>query len=211
MPTSATGTWTEASGRGPREIGVGFIFRNRFRARKTNLTPISRGFTLIEILVVVVIIAIVASVAVISVNALGRDTEIGDETRRLSGLIGMVREQAEMEGRDYGLRLEEGRYDFLLFDVRRNDWLVIDEDRLLRPRELPEGLRLRLWLEGREVVLRPPPDRKTPRPPQITLLSSGDITAFELRIVREGSDHEAHISADAAGKVEVRAVDEATT
>lgn len=171
----------------------------------------ARGFTLIEILVVVVIIAIIASVAVISVNALGRDTEIGDETRRLSGLIGMVREQAEMEGRDYGLRLEEEKYDFMLFDVRRNDWLTIGEDKLLRPRELPEGLRLRLWLEGREVVLRPPRDPKKPRPPQITLLSSGDITAFDLKIVREGSDHEARISADAAGKVEVRAVDEATS
>jgi general secretion pathway protein H len=169
------------------------------------------GFTLIEILVVVVIIAIVASVAVISVNALGRDTEINDETRRLAGLIGLVREQAEMEGRDYGLRLEEGKYDFVLFDVRRNDWLTIDEDRLLRPRELPQGVRLRLWLEGREVVLRPPPDRKRPKPPQITLLSSGDITAFDLRIVREASDHEAHISADAAGKVEVRTADEAST
>lgn len=171
--------------------------------------PRPHGFTLVEILVVVVIIAIVASVAVISVNALGRDTEIGDETRRLSGLIGMVREQAEMEGRDYGLRLEEGKYDFLLYDVRRDQWRSIDEDRLLRPRALPEGVRLRLWLEGREVILRPPADRKKPRPPQITLLSSGDITAFELRIQREGSDHEARISADAAGKVEVRAVDEA--
>jgi general secretion pathway protein H len=163
------------------------------------------------VLVVVVIIAIVASVAVISVNALGRDTEIGDETRRLSGLIGMVREQAEMEGRDYGLRLEEEKYDFLLFDVRRNDWLTIGDDKLLRPRELPDGLRLRLWLEGREVVLRPPPDRKKPRPPQITLLSSGDITAFDLKIVREGSDNESSIKADATGKVEVRAVDEATS
>jgi general secretion pathway protein H len=161
--------------------------------------------------VVVVIIAIIASVAVLSVNALGRDTQIGDETRRLNGLIGMVREQAEMEGRDYGLRLEEGKYDFLLFDVRRNDWLTISEDKLLRPRELPAGLRLRLWLEGREIVLRPPADRKKPRPPQITLLSSGDITAFDLKIVREGSDHEARITADAAGKIEVRAVDEATS
>jgi general secretion pathway protein H len=169
------------------------------------------GFTLIEILVVVVIVAIVASIAVISVNAIGRDTEIADETRRLSGLIGLVREQAEMEGRDYGLRLEEGKYDFVLFDVRRNDWLTVADDRLLRPRELPPGVRLRLWLEGREVVLRPPQDRKKPKPPQITLLSSGDMTAFDLRIVREGSDHEAHISADASGKVEVRTVDEATT
>jgi general secretion pathway protein H len=204
MPTSATGTWTEATDRSARTPRL--IARSPRRPGRG-----APGFTLIEILVVVVIIAIVASIAVISVNAIGRDTEIADETRRLSGLIGLVREQAEMEGRDYGLRLEEGKYDFVLFDVRRNDWLTVADDRLLRPRELPAGLRLRLWLEGREVVLRPPPDRKKPKPPQITLLSSGDMTAFDLRIVREGSDHEAHISADAAGKIEVRTVDEATT
>lgn len=204
MPTSATGTWTEAPDRSARTSRL----IARFPRRLTRGAP---GFTLIEILVVVVIVAIVASIAVISVSAVGRDTEIADETRRLSGLIGLVREQAEMEGRDYGLRLEEGKYDFVLFDVRRNDWLTVADDRLLRPRELPAGVRLRLWLEGREVVLRPPADRKKPRPPQITLLSSGDMTAFDLRIVREGSDHEAHISADAAGKIAVRTVDEATT
>lgn len=172
--------------------------------------PSSGGFTLIEILVVVVIIAIVASVAVISVNALGRDTEIGDETRRLVGLIGLVREQAEMEARDYGLRFEEEKYDFLMHDVRRDEWLSIEEDKLLRPRDLPEGLRLRLRLDGREVVLRPPPDRKKPRPPQIMLLSSGDMTAFELTIEREDSDHEAVIDAKADGHLEVHAVDEGT-
>ena len=87
MPTSATGTWTEICGRGHRapELIAGRARRGRRR---------TRGFTLVEILVVVVIVAIVASVAVLSVNALGRDTEIAEETRRLYGLIGMVREQA---------------------------------------------------------------------------------------------------------------------
>ena len=180
----------------------------RVMARRLRPAALSPGFTLIEILVVVVIIAIVASVAVISVNALGRDTEISDETRRLVGLIGMVREQSEMEGRDYGLRLEEERYDFMLFDVRRNDWLPIEEDRLLRTRELPAGLRFQLRIEGRDVVLRPPPDRKKPRPPQIVMLSSGDLTAFEMRIQREDSDHESFIDGKADGELVVRTVDE---
>lgn len=190
MPISATGTSSR-------------------KARRLKPGALHSGFTLIEILVVVVIIAIVASVAVISVNALGRDTEISDETRRLVGLIGMVREQAEMEGRDYGLRLEEERYDFMLFDVRRNDWLPIAEDRLLRPRELPAGLRFMLRIEGRDLVLRPPADRKKPRPPHIVMLSSGDLTAFEMRIQREDSDHESFIDGKVDGELVVRTVDEA--
>lgn len=187
--------------------GIASGMRNRhLRAPR----PSSGGFTLIEILVVVVIIAIVASVAVISVNALGRDTEIRDETRRLVGLIGLVHEQAEMEGRDYGLRLEEEKYDFLIHDVRLDEWRAIEADNLLRPRRLPAGLRFRLRLEGREIVLRPPPDRKKARPPQITLLSSGDLSAFELAIEREDSDHQATIESKADGKLDVKEVDEGT-
>ena len=58
MPTSATGTWTEAPDRSARTSRL----IARFPRRLTRGAP---GFTLIEILVVVVIVAIVASIAVI--------------------------------------------------------------------------------------------------------------------------------------------------
>lgn len=168
-----------------------------------------RGFTLIELLVVVVIIAIIASVAVLSVNVLGRDSEITEETRRLAGLLSMVQEQAEMQNRDFGLRLEERRYDFLRYDVRSAEWVAVPAEKLLRPRELPAGLRFRLFLEAREAILRPPADKKKPRPPQIMVLSSGDLTEFELQLQREDSDHEATIIGRVNGTIEVWSVDEA--
>lgn len=180
----------------------------------------SRGFTLVEVLVVVVIIAILASVAVLSVGALGRDTQLSEETDRLSALLSMVKEQAEMQHRDYGLRLEEKRYSFLRFDVRTGDWVEVAGDRLLRPRELPEGVRVRLWLDAREAVLRPPPPpkntgpntdkdrREKPRPPQIIVFANGDLTDFELRLEREDSDHSATLKGSADGKLDIRTVDQ---
>ena len=171
-----------------------------------------RGFTLIELLVVVVIIAIIASVAVLSVNALGRDTQLSEETDRLSALLSMVKEQAEMQHRDYGLRLEEARYTFLRFDVRRGEWLEVPGDKLLRARELPEGLRMRLWLEAREAVLRPLPHAKDKKekvqPPQVIVFANGDLTDFELRLEREDSDHSSTIKGSADGKLDVRTVDQ---
>ena len=77
-----------------------------------------RGFTLVEVLVVVVLVAIVATLAVLSIGTLGRDSQLKEETDRLSALLGMVKEQAEMHHRDHGMRLEETRYAFLRFDVR---------------------------------------------------------------------------------------------
>jgi general secretion pathway protein H len=168
----------------------------------------SSGFTLIEVLVVVFIIGILASVSLISVHALGRDTEIHDETRRLAGIIGAVQEQAQMEGRDFGLRLVEQQYEFLTYDPRRDRWQTVEGDDLLRPRQLPPGLSFRLRLDGREASLRPPADPKKPWPPQIDILGSGDLTAFELKLQREDSDHEATITGNASGELEVKNVDD---
>jgi general secretion pathway protein H len=168
----------------------------------------SAGFTLIEILVVVFIISILASVTLISIHALGRDNELRDETRRLVGIIEAVQEQAQMEGRDFGLRLQEQQYEFLAYDPRRELWQAVDGDDLLRPRPLPPGLNFRLRLDGREASLKPPPDPKKPWPPQIPILGSGDLTPFELKVQREDSDHEATITVNAASEIEVKNVDD---
>jgi general secretion pathway protein H len=168
----------------------------------------SSGFTLIEILVVVFIIGVIASVAVISMGALGRDTEMHDETTRLVSLIGAVHEQAQMENRDFGLRFQEHEYEFLAYDPRRDLWGAVDGDDLLRPRQLPAGLNLRLRLDGRDAVLRPPADKKKPWPPQVLIQSSGDLSAFELKLEREDSDHEATITGNANGELDVQNVDD---
>ena len=168
----------------------------------------SSGFTLIEVLVVVFIIGILISVTLISVHALGRDTEIRDETRRIAGIIGAVQDQAQMEGRDFGLRLKEREYEFLSYDPRRDLWQPVEGDDLLRPRQLPTGLNFQLRLDGRDASLRPPADTKKPWPPQIDILGSGDLTTFELKLQREDSDHEATITGNANGELEVKNVDD---
>ncbi len=45
----------------------------------------SKGFTLVEILVVLVIMTVVISLAVLSVNATGRDSQLDEESRRIQG------------------------------------------------------------------------------------------------------------------------------
>ena len=46
----------------------------------------SKGFTLVEILVVVVIMAVVISLAVLSIGVTGRDSQLDEESRRIEGL-----------------------------------------------------------------------------------------------------------------------------
>lgn len=114
-----------------------------------------RGFTLIEILVVVVIVAIIATMMTVSVNVLGRDNEAEEQARRLWAILRQAREEAELQGLNLGLYFAEGEYEFLRFDSLTNLWVPIVDDRLYATRKLPDDLRYRIWLDGREIVLKP--------------------------------------------------------
>lgn len=151
------------------------------------------GFTLLEILVVVVIIGVMVSVATISVGVLGKDREAQEETERFWAVVQQAREEAELQSRDVAIFVSATAYEFLRFDRRRDEWQLIGDDNFYAQRELPEGLRFRLWLDSREVVLKPSPpergdkDQNKKWPPQIMVLSSGDIMPFELHLERDST------------------------
>jgi general secretion pathway protein H len=149
------------------------------------------GFTLMEILVVIVIIGVIVASATLSVGILGRDREAEDQARRLWAILVQGREEAELQGLDTGVFVHGEGYEFLHMDPRENRWVPIEGDRLFAPRALPEGLSFRLWLESKAIVLKPNTvDRSKPSedkkwPPQLMVLSSGDIMPFELQIERD--------------------------
>ena len=181
---------------------------------------------------VVVIIAILVSISVLSTGVLGRDSELTDETRRLDQLIAAAREQAEIQGRDYGLSIYPEGYQFLRFDVRRGLWYPVTTDPMFRPRQFPAGLAPRLSIEGREIVLKPfdpdtmpdpeaedgadakkargsgDPDGKEPPPPQIFIFANGDLSPFELKLERDGGDHQTTLVAQPNGEVRLVTADQ---
>jgi general secretion pathway protein H len=160
-----------------------------------------RGFTLLEVLVVVVIIALLAALATVSVGVLGEDREIEDESGRLADGIALLQEQAQLEGRDYGLRIESTGYEFMRYDAFEQRWRAVEGDLGLAPRELPAGLAFELTLEGRPVLLRAEqePERRLP---QLYAWGSGDMTPYRLAISRQGGDAITLIGA-ADGSIEI--------
>lgn len=151
-----------------------------------------KGFTLLELLVVIVIIGVMVSVVTLSIGLLGPDREVEEETRRFWAVVRQAREEAELQSIDLAVFVGATEYEFLRFDTRRK-WQPVVDDRLYAQRALPEGLRFRLWLEGRELMLKPGlPDRSKKDehqkfPPQLTVLSSGDVVPFELQIERDAA------------------------
>lgn len=184
MPTSATGiSATEPAARGLR----------------------AGGFTLVEILVVVVIIGIVSAGIILSLRVTGRDPELEKESARLLALLNYAREQAELQTRDYGVIFQDDAYQFVAFDVRRGTWRVVFEDDALRQRRLPEGLTLRLVVDGRAVVLTRPKDA-TDKTPQVMSFASGDLTSCEITLEREGGTRSITVAQDDKGQLVERAM-----
>jgi general secretion pathway protein H len=164
----------------------------------------SKGFTLVEILVVMLIIAVVISLTVLTVTSTGRDGQLDEESRRIEGLVGLLHERALLEGRDFGLRIEPTAYEFVVYDTRRNLWMMLDQEREFRHRELPKGVSFQLQLDSQTVVIKPV-DRNLssgpPPNPQIAIAASGDGTPFRLILQRDGTQAKTAIDGDALGKV----------
>jgi general secretion pathway protein H len=164
----------------------------------------SKGFTLVEILVVMLIIAAVISLAVLSVNSTGRDSQLDEESRRIEGLVGLLHERALLEGRDFGLRIEPAGYEFVFYDSRRNRWLMMDQEREFRHRELPKGITFQLQLDSQTVVIKAIDRNLTggdPPGPQVAIAASGEGTPFRLILQRDATQAKAVVDGDALGKV----------
>jgi general secretion pathway protein H len=165
----------------------------------------SKGFTLVEILVVVVIMAIVVSFAILAIGTSGRDTQLDEETQRIEGLIGLLHERALLEGRDFGLRIEPAAYEFVVYDSRRDRWMPFDQENEFRRRTLPKGVSFQLQLDSQIVVIKPI-DRnlssdQAPPAPQVAIAASGEGTPFRLTLLRDGTTAKASVDGDALGKL----------
>ena len=146
-----------------------------------------RGFTLIEILVVVVIIAVLTTVAMLSVGTLGKDRGLDDEGDRYTDVAAAVTEQAQLEGRDFGVHFDPTGYEVLVYASRRQRWESLPDDRLYGRRDLPAGVTPTLEIEGKTLLLgRDHPD--APRAPQVLFFSSGDVSPYRLTLARDGTD-----------------------
>jgi general secretion pathway protein H len=164
----------------------------------------SKGFTLIEILVVLVIMAVVISLAVLSIGTTGRDAQLDEESRRIEGLVDILHERALLEGRDFGLRIEPAAYEFVVYEPNRDRWLAINDEHEFRHRDLPKGVTFQLELDSVNVVLKPInrglSDGDTPPGPQVAIAASGEGTPFHLTLLREATRAQASVNGDAFGK-----------
>ncbi len=174
----------------------------------------SNGFSLIEILVVIVIIGIISGIALLSLGILGDDRQLQTEARRLTSLVEVAKDEAMMQGREFGLEFMNNSYRFVEFDPFINQWTELVDDEMLRLRELPDDAEFILMLEGQRVLLENDParfedpeetsgrDLSETYSPHVYIFSSGDVTPYDLEIRRRYDGETVAIKSDLTGAAE---------
>src|SRR6202023_1121660 len=130
----------------------------------------------------------------------GRDPELEKESDRLLALFTYVREQAELQTREYGVLFQDDGYEFLTYDMRRAAWRGVFEDDALSARKLPDGLGVKLTAEERPVVLTRRAGAKE-EIPETMIFSNGDLTSFPATVERDGGRRSVTLTQDDQGLV----------
>lgn len=154
------------------------------------------------------IVGIITAIATLSVGVATRDQGTEREIQRLQDLLALARDEAVLQARELGLTFSRGGYAFSTFDVAAAAWVPLEAAAgpLAEQRRFPAEAMLDLAVDGR--LIRVPDElparenqvrvaagpateatRITNRAtadesanPQVLILSSGDVSPFELRL-----------------------------
>ena len=148
-----------------------------------------------------VIVGVLALAVTISIASAGGERQLTRESERLQALIQYACTQAELTGREIGLRVSQQGYAFALLGF--DGWLAEPQKNELRPRSWVTGLGVELYRDGRELQLA----RKDADVPQIVCFSSGELSPFLMRMQLGDVARRYELRGEADGRVRLSAVD----
>lgn len=156
---------------------------------------IQAGFTLLEILIALAIAGIMLSVAVIAFSD-NDAAKLKNKAHQLYGLMQIAQEESILRGVEIGIRVEQDGYSFLIYDGTR--WNPLQEHTLLKDVELEEPIEMYINIEGQEALLandetdeesnEEQDPNKEIKPPQIFILSSGEMNEFTVTMGLDRDD-----------------------
>lgn len=175
-----------------------------------------RGFTLLEILVVVFIIGILLTAVTVMFGS-SEMTRVREEADRLATLITLAREQAILDGQEIAVAFDDTGYAFQVYDGQ--GWLALEGDDILRRRTFPDIVDIEVNLVGEPVKLvstaseeeedadKDDKKDKEKEPIRVFLLSSGEVTPFEIFVGHEEVEGGFMLTGDAVGKIDIRVIE----
>lgn len=169
------------------------------------------GFTLIELLTVITIIGIISAISIFAINTTNKNDDLTVSTTRLISLMELSREEAIMQGRDFGIEFIEDGYHFLEYIPMLESWIELQNDYLFKKRKFPNQLQYELIIENKKIQIKnkkiDSSDKmlnklQVDKIPHILILSSGEISPFNL-ILSSDDDSRVKISASLSGEITI--------
>ena len=179
-------------------------FFNSFSAKPRK----SRGFTLIEVMLVLVIMGLLAGTVVFNIGGQSGQDRLKKQVQRFQVVFSMASDFAVLNQKQLGLRVDQDKnqYSFMVLDEEQN-WQLIAGDKTFEAHTLPDEFTFELELNdlpwdtddslfnessidaelsvSDDSVSIGDEEEKPLPPPQVFLLSSGDITPFSLSFAYE--------------------------
>ncbi|MEZ9057376.1 type II secretion system minor pseudopilin GspH [Vibrio pelagius] len=154
-----------------------------------------RGFTLIEILLVLVLLSLTAVAVIATIPTNAKDVA-KQYAHSFYQRVQLLNEEAILSGLDFGIRVDEKKSTYVLMSLNSEGWQEVEFEKIPSTTELPKELSLSLKLGGGvwqdddrlfnpgslfdEDMFADLEEEKKPRPPQIYILSSAELTPFTL-------------------------------
>lgn len=188
----------------------------------------SRGFTLLELLIVMVIIALMVTMAVLSVNLGRADSALKDSSRRLHAVMQLASEESILFNKSLGIKFEEYKYTFYELVERQEEpdpanpdkelkkekiWQVTADEQqgVFSESELPEYHRFSISIEGTLISLKDDTfesfndDQKKDIKPTLFITPDGEIFPdFDIQILHQDSDALASIKLNEDGELALK-------
>lgn len=153
-------------------------------------------------MVVVVIVGVLVTMVTLSVGSDKRDKELATEASRLAALVELASEEAVLRSSELAMRFTDTDYAFFVY--LNGQWQEVKGDPQLRQREMPGGVYMELKLDE-----APPFDltaKKAEQPPQVFLLSSGEMTPFTVEFRADESQRRQRVRAGLTGELTVESL-----
>ena len=186
--------------------------RKSIKGYTINKNKPQAGFTLIELLTVVLLISVVAGFAAFSLSG---DPHRTMETfaKRFTQQFEFLTEESALSGNDYGLLIEQDTYRYVVWD--QVTWRTPQDLSLAKSQNFPDSIDVDLFIDEESILNlitettllesaeTAESSEEEIEPPQILILSSGEVTPFSLQLEDRNSDLVLKVDIDALGRTKV--------
>lgn len=154
----------------------------------------SRGFTILEILVVVAVISIIASTILLNTTLSRPETELKKHATILGKTLQLLMQEAILEDRNYALSLMPGGFQILEYDG--NAWTA-SKDPYFLSLQKKHDFSDELVIDTNIIKIE-----KTEEPqPHILILASGEMTVFQWHIEDRENNLRVRINSGMLGNI----------